>query len=600
MTKLYALVATGLFLAAFDSCNCSKPASGGEGESGEGEGEGAASSGEGEGAASSGEGEGAASSGEGEGEGLGTGGCGPYEQLCNNVCTPTTLDPDHCGGCASTNVCTSTQVCSGGQCVDAATGCAGNLTACDRQCIDKNTDNDHCGGCPGQACGPTQGCSGGTCVDTLPLTPPPASLCQGGGAPVVVPVGNQQVCTGNLAQVSFRFGVCSCDKVTSSSSLNIDAFDSQTGPYVAGTLGGGLGANGKIDPSDIVTITGTMWTSSTQGLSSSSGVTAQGELHANGNVNTSDSMTFGLDAFVNGSAQNINVGGTLFVPTGKSTSGTNAANIVHQAVVDVPPPCDCDASQLIPINAIVEEARNDNDNALVGLSADALSGGGAPARVDLECGRYFFNAINAGGSLTVFAHGNVAIFVAGDVSTSNSLTFGVDPGGSMDIFVEGTMSSSDTLILGSPATPALTRVYAGAQNGISISSNFQVGGFIYALGSVDASSGQAIFGGVFAGEFSASAETNVHYDNAILAAGANCPPTTTGEGEGEGAVGGEGEGEGAVGGEGEGEGAVGGCTSCRDCGNQACNAGVCGACATSADCCAPLLCINSQCVPIGG
>lgn len=77
-----------------------------------------------------------------------------------------------------------------------------------------------------------------------------------------------------------------------------------------------------------------------------------------------------------------------------------------------------------------------------------------------------------------------------------------------------------------------------------------------------------IYGSLFAAGIVASDRLTVHYDAAILAAGNDCgPPPST-------------------------------CTSCRDCGNQACTAGgSCGACTSNADCCSPLVCHAGSCVP---
>jgi hypothetical protein len=65
---------------------------------------------------------------------------------------------------------------------------------------------------------------------------------------------------------------------------------------------------------------------------------------------------------------------------------------------------------------------------------------------------------------------------------------------------------------------------------------------------------------VYAGHFNGTSEVQIHYDRQVLAVGCNTPPPATG------------------------------CTSCRDCGNQACINGACGPCTTNAQCCAPLLC----------
>ncbi|HEY4221125.1 MAG TPA: hypothetical protein VGO62_07275, partial [Myxococcota bacterium] len=508
--------------------------------------------------------------------------CGPYEERCGATCTAVTIDPDHCGGCET--ICSDAQVCAGGACVDAAGGCLGNTVPCGRACVDTDSDNANCGGC-GAPCSGTQGCAAGACVDTVPLTP--VGSCDGD---IVVPggAGGSNVCTGDLAQVSFTFGLCSCDQVGVSSPIQIDGFDSLTGPYVAGGGGGALGANGQVATSALIDVTGTLWSASTSGLQVSAPVNAGGELHVNGAIASNSSVAVTDDAFVNGTivaGGGMSVGGTLFVPSGTDTSAVTAGS-VQQGTVAVPPPCACDAGDIVPVAAIVESIRANNDDALVGLDPAVLSHTDAPSRIDLECGSYFFDDVSTSKAITIVAHGKVAIAIGGDIGTSAPLVFAVDPSGELDVFVEGTIGTSSRVSFGSPAFPALTRVYVGDPNGIGLSSSLDVGGFLYVVGRVGTSGDKEIFGGLFAGEYNSSGATTIHYDTAILDAGNTC----TGHG-----IGDEGEGEGA--GEGEGEGA---CTSCRDCGNQACVDGTCGACSTSADCCSPLICADGTCLFVGG
>jgi hypothetical protein len=114
---------------------------------------------------------------------------------------------------------------------------------------------------------------------------------------------------------------------------------------------------------------------------------------------------------------------------------------------------------------------------------------------------------------------------------------------------------------------------------MSFSDAANIAGEIYgAYGPVDWSAGTDAYGSVFAGNFQGTSDVKIHYDLAVLQQGNSCP-TSGGGGPADAGGGGA------------------SCSSCRDCLNQACNAGKCGACGTSADCCAPLICIGGSCEP---
>jgi hypothetical protein len=293
-------------------------------------------------------------------------------------------------------------------------------------------------------------------------------------------------------------------------------------------------------------------------------------------------------------------------------NGATYQSLVEEPV-DVALPCDCGADVRVPVGDIVAAAATDNDNDVIGLDPDALQSPGEDLRLELPCGSYYLSAVQSADAITVVATGRTALYVDGDVTGGAPITFSVAPGGELDLFIAGDFSSSGTVTLGSPAYPALMRVYLGSPNGVTLSSEIEVGAFLYAAeGGVHSSGDIEVFGGVFAGEYTASGDTTVHYDGAVLSAGESCPPpggVVVDTDGGTIAPGGDG---GVV------DGADGGavppddggmtpvdpppesCDSCNDCGNQACIDGECGSCVTTSDCCAPLLCLDGTCLLVGG
>lgn len=176
-------------------------------------------------------------------------------------------------------------------------------------------------------------------------------------------------------------------------------------------------------------------------------------------------------------------------------------------------------------------------------------------------------SIGGSHSTTIVAHGRTALFIDGDVKLSGSLSIAVDPTGTLDVLIAGTLDDSQQTNIGSPNYPALSRFYIGSPQGFGISQSARLGAFFYApYGLVSSSAPLTVYGGIFAGDFQNSQDTDIHYDRAILDVGGDC--------------------------------GGGGCTSCYDCGNQACINGVCGSCTDSSQCCAPLVCDNGTCVDV--
>jgi hypothetical protein len=503
----------------------------------------------------------------GAGAGISSGGCSIYQKDCGGQCLTVATDPQNCGGCGIK--CPSGQVCSGGACTGSCLPGSG-LAACNGACVDKSSDNANCGSC-GHACPATQGCVGGSCV-TATIFPPPAS-CAGGGPPVTVGTGNGMTkCAGLIAQTTFTWSVCSCKDVNFSDSALIDGWDSTTGTYKSGQLGGGVGADNSITTQSGADIWGDSTAASMSTSYDISGLTVHHDLASGGNI-TGDGLSVTRNATVAGNiGGDATIGGTLYQPAGKShPSGVTLV----QKDVTVAPPCDC--SKPIDVAGMVAWAKTNNQDAAIGLDPGLLTNGGGGARVDLPCGVYYMTGFSNTGSIV--AHGNVALFIDGDVGSSGDLTLTVADGASaFDIFVSGTIVAQSNFTLGSPNYPALTRLYIGGTQTLDMQAGLVVGAEIWAGNATVLWEGSAdVFGAIFAGNFQVLDKLNLHHDEAVDKAGGDCtPPPSTGTG---------GSGGGT-------------CGTCKDCGNQACVNGACGACTTDADCCAPLGCSNGQCISI--
>jgi hypothetical protein len=499
--------------------------------------------------------------------------CPSYQTLCDGGCISTSGDPNNCGGCGTQ--CTGSLVCSANAC---SSGCLPGLTPCGGACIDPNSDSNHCGGCTNK-CGNGTGCAGGTCVPAAALNyDAGAARCTGGGAPIDDGVDGGLGCTGNLAQVSFRWALCSCTNLDISAPLTTDGYDSTKGPPDGG-LGGSVGCDlAPVNWSQSVSVGGDLWSADAGNfMPSGPGSEIRHDVQLGGSLNASSPFTVDHNAYVVGAVAGATVKGTTTHPTA------------------IPAPCDCAPQQLVPVAAIVAAHRPpNNDDSTLGLDPNIVSAdaGVGSLRIDLPCGNYYFANVRTSNPVTIFAHGHVGLYIDGDVTGAAPLAFGLDPIATLDIFVSGTINTSQLLTIGSPNYPALCRLYVGGTAKLAFSQNVNIGCNIYAANSqlVDWSATSDIYGSIFAGNFKASHNTVIHYDEGVLSAGTECPPP--GGGSGPDAGGGQ---------SGDGGGGPGGgtpCGSCRDCGNQACIGGTCGACTNSSDCCAPLECSNGTCVNI--
>jgi hypothetical protein len=543
---------------------------------------------------------GASSSGGGPGGGAGplagTGGCPIYNALCNGQCTVIAGDPTNCGACG--NMCAAGRICSGGLCGGTCPP-GGGETPCGGSCVDLQTSNANCGQC-GTACtGTNQGCAGGSCGAAK--TFPTPALCAGGGPQIVtMPSGSAPMCLGLLAQTTFTWGVCSCKNVNFMDDALIDGWNSTVGPYKAGQLGGGVGANGEILGMSNTDIWGQAWAASPTTSFGVSQLEVHYDLQSAGNVN-GDAITVTHDAYVGGNISGqMSVGGTLYQTPGKASGGLKA---VAQNVT-VQQPCDC--AHPVPVAATVAWAKTNNDNAAIGLDPAVMTQA-HPARIDLPCGHYYMLGFSSGG--TIVAHGHVALFIDGNASSSGgSLTMTVaDAQSTFDIWISGTITTASAFNLGSTSYPALTRVYVGGTQTLDIQSQLTVGAEIWAgNATVLWESNSDLFGAIFTGDFQVLSTFNLHHDQGVLYAGGGCPgpggsPGNPGSGSASGASS-SGTSSGASTSGTAASSGTGGpapmCGTCKDCGNQACISGTCGQCTSNAQCCPPLICSGGTCAPV--
>ena len=407
-----------------------------------------------------------------------------------------------------------------------------------------------------------------------------ADYCSGTGSPIVVSAsdaGGSSACVGGLAQGAFRWALCTCTGIVSATAITTDSFDGTQGAYDAGAAhaGGGLGTNGNLSAQGTLQVGGALWVADATGMTVATAA-AQGELHVAGRVASGPSLSVGGDAYVLGDVAatgDLHIAGTLHQPAGASASAGGAKTIGGTATgsFTVPPACDCDPALLVDVASYVEAYRGANDDAALGIDPNALANVNADTTLALPCGRIFFTRVGGTGAIHLtLAAGRTAIFIGGDLSSNGPFSLDAPAGSEVDLFVEGGVVAGSSFALGSAQSPAKARLWVGGAASVNLPNASVIAGNVYAPRAdlVLGTNPTTVFGSIFVKRVSAQGSLTIHYDESVLGAGATCG------------------------------GAAGPCSSCHDCGNQACVAGTCGACADSSECCAPLVCNAGKCVDV--
>ncbi|MBX3245960.1 MAG: hypothetical protein KF901_02120 [Myxococcales bacterium] len=394
-------------------------------------------------------------------------------------------------------------------------------------------------------------------------------FCEGAGPLVLVGDGpGESRCGGAVVQTTFRYALCTCDGLALSHMLTTDAFDSRRGAWTPGTPGGSVGTNRSFAVAAGARVGGSLVAEQNVELGLAP-LDVAGSIRCGGELFGSGPITVGKDVFAGRGVRvsALAATGAAHVPDDAPYEVRDRDEVrlgVVRGPVDVAPPCDCDPAQLLDVAGVVDAYREANDNAAAGLADDALATGDARA-LTLDCGRYYLDRIG-GGSVELVVRGRVALFVGGDVALDRTFEVSLERGGELDLFIAGNVVSGGAWTLGDPTSPARLRLYVGGAGTIDLTSGGELAANVYApRAELVTPAALEVFGSVFARRVVASGPLALHYDEAVLDVGADCPAPDR-------------------------------CATCRDCGNQACVDGACGLCRSDGDCCAPLVCAAGRCI----
>jgi len=406
------------------------------------------------------------------------------------------------------------------------------------------------------------------------------AFCTGTGPSLIVGTTDAgTICGGDLAQTTFRFGVCVCEDMALASVLETDGYNSAQGVYVPGQTGGSVGVNGTFRNLAVSDVGGALWTG--LDLRPIGAHQFRAPVHVGGTAAAAGDIHIYDDAYITQDIAGIRwiIDGDLHIPAASTVGlAVTAQNVVREPV-SVPLPCPCDPSDLVDVTGFIASHQNNNDNAAIGLTPDAWANVNGALDVTLPCGRYYVNTLNARAEFILRATGRTALYIAGDLATLGIFRVELEtPEAELDIFVGGNLVLAGVLDLGDEAVASRIRTYVAGAGDIALGGDLHLGGNLYAPRARLLAAGPLeVFGAVFVRRLVEAGVVKVHYDRDVLNAGDSCETPRTDAGI-----------------------PVGNCQTCEDCGNQACRGGTCGTCQVDADCCAPLLCVSGTCTLFDG
>lgn len=199
---------------------------------------------------------------------------------------------------------------------------------------------------------------------------------------------------------------------------------------------------------------------------------ARDGVHAAGSLDVGGDLASGRD--VSG-AGDLTVRGQLRVAGDDDWAGSQ--EIGGRASYDAPrvAPCGCDAASIYDVAKAVAIARDNNDNALGGISSIGSTS------LTLRTGRYYIKTIASVGDLRVRIDGDVQLYIDGDLETVGDGNISIAKDGSLDLFINGSVHTVGDVSLGDPSRPDAFRLYVGgASSEIALVGSQSWSGVIYA------------------------------------------------------------------------------------------------------------------------
>jgi hypothetical protein len=285
-----------------------------------------------------------------------------------------------------------------------------------------------------------------------------------------------------------------------------------------------FGINGDLTADAEMRAGGAFHVAGSGGIRAAMQFRSSGSLRVGGSfVGTDENADIAGDAFVDGNVTGrLRVTGTLHVPPGATLdSQAEYGTLVNDAPVTVTPPCDCGAG-FVDVAAAIAAAAASNADAAIGLSPTVLSIAPTATRIDLPCGTFYLDGIDTA-AVTVAVHGRALLAIGGNVATRANFVVQLDTGAELDLLVGGQLSVSAGGTFGAAGAAARFRIWVAGAGPLTLDNAPVVSAVIHApLASVSAPAGLPLSGSLLARSIAIGADSTVHFDRAILAAGTIC------------------------------------------------------------------------------
>jgi hypothetical protein len=317
----------------------------------------------------------------------------------------------------------------------------------------------------------------------------------------------------------FEQALCVCASATFALGLAIDTFDSTEAAFSTGQSGARMGVNGPLTSTAAVNVRGSLIASATGLLPIAEGpFQIETDFKTNAGLTiTAFDVAIGRDLWVNGDIVTlapVRVARDLY--QSKDHGGADAVVAGGQTLTQdfvVPAPCACERSELVDVGAIVAAGKTANDNRARGVGRDALR---SSARLELDCGRYAFEAGQVLPGVQVEARGDVTLFIDGDLAIAGKFGTTLGPNAEMDVFVTGKLILGEGAEVGSIANPAALRFYIGGEGDIAMTGALRFAANLYAPNTgLALSADQETYGAMFVATYQSIANHVIHYDRAI-------------------------------------------------------------------------------------
>lgn len=403
------------------------------------------------------------------------------------------------------------------------------------------------------------------------------SACPSTSPSVTMPgITGYSTCTARIAAATFNNALCTCNGVQLRQGLTTVGFDSIHGAYVPGLddSGAAVGINGTYQTvAGSTDIGGSLSIAGTEDVHFVGYLATLGDLRVAGNVEVAGYASVARNAWLGGSFTGLGpltVIGELHHAQGVSALPLMTGPEVLEAVT-ISKPCPCEAAELVPIEQLVNAAKQRNDNQQYQIDENALGAINGDVQLLLPCGKFYLSQITGTGNVVIRVDGLVALFIDGSINLNGNLQVELASGAELDLFFGGNVAVTGAMNLGDQARPAASRIFIAGTEDIALTSPLTGNLYapharVFSLSRID------VYGSIFARDFAGDNVAKIVFDRAVYEADAHCA---------------------------EGRPPPGTCTLCGVCtGGTACVDGSCTYCRDDYDCCSQTVCDSGRCSPL--